>query len=72
MTNKLAEWLNADPKPMTKSAFAEMIGVTPGYVTQLCSDTPPWPGREIARKIADVSAGAVTPNDLAGYAEAVQ
>lgn len=72
MTNKLAEWLNADPKPMTKSAFAEMIGVTPGYVTQLCSDAPPWPGREIARKIADVSAGAVTPNDLAGYAEAAQ
>lgn len=71
MANKLAQWLSSDPKPMTKVAFADEIGVTPGYVSQLCSDAPPWPGRDIARKIAEVTNGAVTPNDLAGYDEAV-
>lgn len=72
MSNKLANWLNADPKPMTKSAFAAAIEVTPGYVSQLCGDNPPWPGRELARRIAEVTAGAVTPNDLAGYFEAAE
>lgn len=67
MSNKLAAWLEADPKPMTKSAFASEIGVTPGYVSQLCGESPPWPGREVAKRIAEVTAGAVTPNDLAGY-----
>lgn len=72
MTNKLAEWLNADPKPMTKAAFAHAIEVTPGYVSQLCSDDPPYPGREVARKIAEITGGFVTPNDFAGYAEAAE
>lgn len=72
MTNRLAEWLNADPKPMSKTAFASLIGVTPGYVSQLCSDSPPWPGREVARRIAEVTDGAVTPNQLAGYQEAAE
>lgn len=72
MTNKLSHWLNADPKPMTKTAFAEAINVTPGYVSQLCGDAPPWPGRDIARRIAEVTSGEVTPNDLAGYAEAAE
>lgn len=70
MVNKLAQWLNADPKPMAKTDFAERIGVSPGYVSQLCSDTPPWPGRTIAKRIGEVTDGAVTPNDLAGYADA--
>jgi 3,4-dihydroxy 2-butanone 4-phosphate synthase/GTP cyclohydrolase II len=69
MANKLAQWLNAEPKPMAKSDFAEKIGVTPGYVSQLCSDSPPWPGREIAKRIGEVTEGRVTPNDLAGYVE---
>lgn len=67
MSNKLAQWLNADPKPISKAAFAEAIGVTPGYISQLCSDNPPWPGRDIAKRIGEVTNGAVTPNDLAGY-----
>lgn len=67
MANKLAQWLNADPKPMAKTDFAERIGVSPGYVSQLCSDSPPWPGRTIAKRIGEVTDGAVTPNDLAGY-----
>lgn len=69
MTNKLAQWLNAEPKPMTKTAFAAALTVTPGYVSQLCGDNPPWPGRELSRRIAEITEGAVTPNDLAGYVE---
>ena len=72
MSNKLADWLHADPKPMTKAAFADAIGVTAGYVSQLCGDTPPWPGRDLAKRIAEVTEGAVTPNDLAGYFEAAE
>lgn len=67
MSNKLAQWLNADPKPISKVAFAEAIGVTPGYISQLCGEDPPWPGRDIAKRIGEVTNGAVTPNDLAGY-----
>jgi 3,4-dihydroxy 2-butanone 4-phosphate synthase / GTP cyclohydrolase II len=70
MTNKLADWLNADPKPMTKTAFAAAIGVTPGYVSQLCGAEPPWPSREVAKRIAEVTSGAVTPNDW--FVEAAQ
>lgn len=65
--NKLASWLDRRPKPMTKDAFAKAIGVSPSYVSQLTKDDPPWPGREVARAIAIVTKGAVTPNDLAGY-----
>jgi len=72
MSNKLAAWLNAEPKPMSRTAFADRIGVTPGYVSQLCGDNPPWPGREIAKRIGEVTGGDVTPNDLAGYVEAAE
>jgi DNA-binding transcriptional regulator YdaS (Cro superfamily) len=70
MANKLAQWLNADPKPMTKTAFADLLGVSPGYVSQLCSNNPPWPGREIVRKITTITAGAVTPADLVNFPKA--
>ncbi|MER8619204.1 helix-turn-helix domain-containing protein [Mesorhizobium sp. M1409] len=52
---------------MTKRAFAEAVGITSSYVSQLTRDTPPWPGRELAMRIAEVTEGYVTPNDLAGY-----
>jgi 3,4-dihydroxy 2-butanone 4-phosphate synthase/GTP cyclohydrolase II len=70
MANKLAQWLNADPKPMTKTAFAKRLEVTPGYVSQLCSDNPPWPGRDIVRKITSITKGAVTATDLANFPKA--
>jgi 3,4-dihydroxy 2-butanone 4-phosphate synthase / GTP cyclohydrolase II len=66
MTNKLAAWLDAYPKPMKKVDFARELGVTPSYVTQLCKKDAPWVTREMAIKIAEISRGAVTPNDLAG------
>jgi len=65
--NKLRAWLEGTPRPMTKTRFAQLIGTTKSYVTQLISDNPPWPGRVIAQRIAIVTEGAVTPNDLAGY-----
>lgn len=70
MTNKLAAWLNAYPKPMKKIDFAEKLGVTPSYVTQLCKLDYPWVSREKALLIAEITNGAVTPNDLSGYSEA--
>jgi DNA-binding transcriptional regulator YdaS (Cro superfamily) len=52
---------------MTRSAFAAAIGVSNSFVSQLCADNGPWPRREIARRIGEVTKGEVTPNDLAGY-----
>ncbi|RWP05082.1 hypothetical protein [Mesorhizobium sp.] len=52
---------------MTKTAFAELVGVSPSYVSQLTRDSPPWPGRELAVRIGVITNGYVTPNDLAGY-----
>lgn len=65
--NKLREWLQRKPRPMTKQRFADLIGCTAAYVSMLLADNAPWPGREIARRIAIVTEGEVTPNDLAGY-----
>lgn len=69
MTNKLAAWLDSYPKPMKKTAFASKLGVTPSYVTQLCKMDYPWVTREKALLIAEITNGAVTPNDLSGYSE---
>lgn len=63
--DRLCEYF--DTHPVTKLAFSREIGVTPSYVSQLTSDDPPWPGRELSRRIAEVTNGFVTPNDLAGY-----
>jgi DNA-binding transcriptional regulator YdaS (Cro superfamily) len=65
----LREWFELDPRPMSRYRFAKEIGVTPSYVTRLCKEVPPWPSRELARKIGEVTEGWVTPNDLAGYGE---
>lgn len=67
MTNKLDAWLNAYPKPMKKVEFAEKLGVKPSYVTYLCKLPYPWVTRERALKIAEITNGQVTPNDLSGY-----
>ncbi|AZO68417.1 hypothetical protein [Mesorhizobium sp. M6A.T.Cr.TU.016.01.1.1] len=51
---------------MTKQAFAELLGVTPAYVSWLMADNAPWLRREVARKIAFATNYNVTPNDPAG------
>ena len=65
--NKLRVWFEQEPPPMPKMTFAELIGVTPSYVSQLLRDFPPWPGRDIARRIGEVTGGFVRPDDLAGF-----
>lgn len=64
--NALEEYFATHPA-MSKRRFSRIIGVTPSYVSQLTSPDPPWPGREIARRIGEATGGVVTPNDLAGY-----
>jgi len=61
----LEDWFSLDPRPMSKYRFAKELGITPSYVTRLCKGTP-WPGRELARKIGEVTKGYVTANDLCG------
>ena len=65
--NKLKQWFQQKPRPMSKVAFAREIGCSGGYVSQLCRDTPPWPGRALARRIAEVTNGFVRPDDWAGF-----
>jgi hypothetical protein len=65
--NVLRAWFDQKPPPMKKVRFAQLLGVTTAYVSQLVGDTPPWPGRDLAQRIGIITEGAVTPNDLAGY-----
>lgn len=64
----LKEWFETHPRPMSRYRFARKAGVTPSYVSRLCKANPPWPGRDLARRIGQITGGWVTPNDLAGYA----
>jgi transcriptional regulator with XRE-family HTH domain len=58
---KLADWLKTNN--VTQTEFAEKIGVTPGFISQLISGTSkPGPGRIEA--IHKETAGAVTATDL--------
>lgn len=57
----LADYLLA--KNIRRTDFAEMIGVSQSYVTQLCQGQI-WPGRDIASKIIEATNGDVTPNDF--------
>jgi len=65
--NPLRRWLHSEPPPMTIREFAKKIGTTSSYISQLTSDSPPWPKRHIARRIGIVTEGEVMPNDLAGF-----
>lgn len=50
-------------KGIARMAFAEQIGVSQSLVTQLCQGKI-WPGRDVARRIAEATEGAVTANDF--------
>jgi len=64
--NKLRLWLERNPS-LTLRRFASAVGCTPSYISQLARETgAPWPSRPIAVRIAQVTQGEVTPNDLAG------
>jgi len=58
---KLADWLKA--KNVTQTEFADTIGVTPGFISQLISGvSKPGPGRIEA--IHKATGGEVTATDL--------
>ena len=65
---KIAAWLKSNR--ITRSEFASMIGVTKGYVTQLCDGK--HPSMAMAERIAFVTKGAVTPNDFISLEQDVQ
>lgn len=58
---KLTEYL--DRQGLSRSAFAEKVGVSPGLVTQWI-DGKTWLGRDVAQRVVEATNGAVTPNDF--------
>ena len=61
---KLDIWLTR--AGLTRFAFAKTLGVSPATVTALCNGEAPWMSRETAARIAEITGGAVTPNDFIG------
>ena len=61
---KLHDWLRLNRTP--RSAFARLAGLSPASVTALCNDDTAWITRETAERIAEATAGQVTPNDFLG------
>lgn len=57
----LAEWLLE--KDIKRYEFADMIEMSPSYVTQLCDGTI-WPGRDVVEKIIKVTKGAITADSF--------
>lgn len=59
--NRLAEYLKT--KGIKRRDFAELIGVAPPYVTQICQDPPAfWPRREVFERIREATEGEITPD----------
>ncbi len=61
---KLSDWLSR--AGVSRVAFAKQLGVSPATITALCNDETPWMGRETAARVAELTDGAVTPNDFIG------
>lgn len=47
----------------SRVAFAESVGISGGFVTQLCNGEA-WPGRDVAARIKNATDGKVTPDDF--------
>jgi transcriptional regulator with XRE-family HTH domain len=58
---RLSEYLNLTG--IKRAEFARRIGVTSGWITQLC-DGVGWPSRDVAEKIASETSGKVTADDF--------
>ncbi|WP_299480092.1 3,4-dihydroxy-2-butanone-4-phosphate synthase [uncultured Roseibium sp.] len=63
---RLDQWLLQTGE--NRSAFARRANLSPASVTALCNDPNVWVSRDMARKIAIATDGAVTPNDFLGLA----
>lgn len=57
----LSDWLQRER--VSRSDFADRIGVSPSHVTGLCDGTS-WPSRKVARAIGRETGGAVTADDF--------
>lgn len=62
---RLQKWF--ETSPMSKADLARALGCSRGRVTQLLADDDQWVSRDLALKIAEVTEGAVTPNDFLGF-----
>jgi 3,4-dihydroxy 2-butanone 4-phosphate synthase/GTP cyclohydrolase II len=58
----LADWIKESG--MSRTAVANAVGVTPAYVTNLCSPEPHWPGRAVIIRLRALTGGAVTAEDF--------
>ncbi|MEJ8473412.1 3,4-dihydroxy-2-butanone-4-phosphate synthase [Roseibium algae] len=61
---RLDHWLLENKE--SRSAFARRADLSAASVTALCNDPDVWVSRDMARKIAEATKGAVTPNDFLG------
>ncbi len=61
---RLDHWLSQTGE--SRSAFARRANLSAASVTALCNDPNVWVSRDMARKIAEATEGAVTPNDFLG------
>lgn len=58
---RLTEWFSAQPG-LTQDALAKSLGVTQGRIAQLLGGD--LPSMQLAIRIKEHTAGAVTPNDF--------
>lgn len=62
--NALRAWFARFPRPMFRADFAKLAGISHSYLSQLCSDNPPWPSRDVLLKIITLTKGEVTADDF--------
>lgn len=58
---RLSDWLRITKT--RRGEFAARIGVSAGYVTQLCNHHV-WPGKDVASRIREATNGDVTADDF--------
>jgi 3,4-dihydroxy 2-butanone 4-phosphate synthase / GTP cyclohydrolase II len=61
---KLDHWLRQNK--VSRSDFAQRIGMSAASITALCNDDTAWISRESAERITQATSAAVTPNDFLG------
>ena len=64
--NALRVWFSSSRTsgPKTRKELAGLLGISASYLSQLCSDSPPWPSRAVGQKLEDVTEGKVTVADF--------
>lgn len=69
---KLADWLKREKAEngLTRTLFAERIGVSPATITSLCNGG--WASKDTAEAIFRETGHEVAPNDLAVFFEGAE